>query len=174
MQLKFLLGLLILIVTPQLSLSAACFAQNCTQCTISDANACIQCNNGYTLSNSRCYANPTDNCKVKYCTQCESGNNSKCRICESFYKISNFFTCIPISCYQSECALCPEDRYVCKRCQLGYYANFWDNCVSKCQSSACATCQFDKVSNENRCVTCKEGYKLQGIIFLIIFSWRIL
>lgn len=161
MAIKFLLALLILIASAQLHSSAACNVSNCTDCISGNSSFCASCDSGYTLTNGQCYKNTTTTCNVNFCLKCVAGSTTMCESCMSFYKPTTLGTCTPISCFDSDCELCPINRNVCTRCKLG----FWSDdgvCYSKCLNSMCAECKFNTIANENRCVSCYTAFTLNS------------
>jgi len=161
MQLKFILGLLILVVTPQLSSAGACLVANCFGCIQNNSNYCALCNGNYVLNNGACVLQPGYTCRVRHCLQCEIGNPNVCAVCQPYYKKATDLSgrCTPETCQDSNCFTCATDREYCDRCQC-YWSNLFGKCVRKCDSDACAVCTEDKNTGEFRCTTCKKDYAL--------------
>jgi len=168
MQLKFILGLLILVVTPQLSSAAACKVANCFACSKSISNYCAICNNNYVLNNFACVYQPGNSCRVNYCLQCEFENSNKCQVCHPFYKKATDLSgrCTPETCYDSNCFDCSNDKYWCDSCKLNYWSNLLGNCIQKCNSEACSVC--NEISGEFRCTSCKKDYVLMCKLYIKI------
>ena len=159
MQPKFILGLLILVVIPQLSSAAACLVENCLACSQSAlSNYCALCKTNYVLNNGGCIYQPGYSCSVNYCMQCEFGNSNRCQVCQPYYrKVTWSGRCTPETCKDSNCVDCPDDRYYCDKCKLSYWSNIYGDCIPKCNPQACSVCTQDDINGgEFRCTECKK------------------
>ena len=170
MQVKFILGLLILVVTPQLSSAAACLVANCNICSPNKSNICALCKTNYMLNNGQCDPNSGFSCNVNYCIKCRTDNLNYCELCQTYYKTATDLSgrCLPESCASSNCFLCTSDRNYCDRCNLGYWSNFFGDCIKKCDYTYCLVCAVDISTNENRCIKCKSDYVLNCKLYIKI------
>jgi hypothetical protein len=161
MQARFIIFLIILVATPFMYSAASCNVDNCYSCQTNNSNYCAQCNSGFYESNGRCQLNGTVACNVRNCLVCDPITTGACKICVSLYKLNAVKTCTPLSCEDSNCENCPNDRNVCERCKLNYFVTM-GYCQAKCDSSRCARCQYDVIATENRCAECNSSaYTLQ-------------
>jgi len=165
MQTKFILGLLILVVIPQLSSAEACLVEKTALLGGSaKLNYCVLCKNNYSLLNGGCIYKPGYSCNVNYCMECEIGNANRCQVCQPYYKqVFLSGRCTPEICYDSNCFSCKNDRYYCDVCKLNYWSDLYGNCLQKCDPEACSNCTQDIKEGESRCTECtkNKAYVLQ-------------
>lgn len=158
----------------------------CLSC--SNSQNCLQCKDGFYLSNGDCF-----HCDVgcnkcialQKCTECldgfyiaeKNGNFVICDSCPPNCKSCNFvnedFVCN--SCFDgyflkegecakcnSPCATCSSSETKCDSCIDGYLLDkSTSTCNSKCEPS-CQSCE----NSPSNCVTCHDGFVLNGTICL--------
>ncbi|EAR99196.2 leishmanolysin family protein (macronuclear) [Tetrahymena thermophila SB210] len=126
--------------------------QSCATCSIQhDKNACITCNDGYTMINSLCLQ-----CKFP-CSQCIDSQD-KCTECAEDYEL-NGNICKP-GCSHT-CKTCSKflDKNGCTSCREQYFLqskNGIDGRCFKCNNS-CKSCK-----DSQTCETCFEDYQISS------------
>ncbi|ELP88046.1 tyrosine kinase, putative, partial [Entamoeba invadens IP1] len=143
---------------------------NCDLCT---PNECIQCKQGYILSNGQC--------ETMHCLQFENSETNDCVECENTYALTVIKKCTPkfIGCKMyltGVCVECEKDYYLknricvspnlttscstpspygCLSCSVGYYLD-----DGKCQ--VCNKKCLDCVELPNECVSCSTDTFLKN------------
>ena len=124
---------------------------------------CLQCENGYYLSNgvcNLCYDQPKSisggTCYSYYCPGSSNHNNFRYCSCSGNYVLTHQNTCIP--CPTNFCEDCRYDQNnaKCYRCSDNYALspqNMCTHCPSNCKS-----CYYDQ--NELKCTSCEESFGL--------------
>jgi hypothetical protein len=150
----------------------------CSTCSTSDTSSCRSCIAGYSYSNTSFTCNPITSCNgscsvcpLGYslqegscfkcstnCGSCFASSPEQCTGCLQGYYLSSNSQCVKCP---SSCATCAFSTG-CITCALGYtfLANTPQTNNIQCLActSPCATCQY----NTNQCITCINGFALQG------------
>ena len=145
---------------------------HCLKCKFEDGTndvKCIECANGYYLSDGVCYPcynkpqSITDGTCYKYYCPGKSNHNtiSYCG-CNSYFVLTPQNTCT--SC-PSNCKTCYYDQSSnsgkCSKCNSGFTLTPQKTCIP-CPSN-CLSCDYDQSSNSAKCYECKSGFALNYI-----------
>ena len=146
-----------------------------------NTSECNKCAKGYSLRNTRCYAEVHANCKyydynLEICFGCEEGNYLKDGKCNAYEQTN----CLEFSRVSDSCNVCAADFYlekgsckwntslncseksrlanICVSCNEKFYL---DAVTSLCEAMSATNCKINDQESSN-CITCEPGYYLSN------------